>query len=57
MGMFMADVVALAKKRRAMLLKEFEKSGFSMRRFAISKGFSPARMWQLIDKAKREVSE
>ena len=55
--MFMADVVALAKKRRATLLKEFEKSGFSMRRFAISKGFSPARMWQLIDKAKREASE
>jgi hypothetical protein len=50
----MADVKVIAKKRRAKLLSEFIKTGWSKRRFAISKGISAARIGKLLEKASQE---
>ena len=49
--------VAAAKKRRAKLLKEFNRLGWTQVKFAVKFKVSTARMWKLLQMATREAAE
>ncbi len=48
-------IIAAAKKRRAKYLKEFTRLGWTVTKYAESKGCTRARMSQLLLQAKAEV--
>lgn len=49
-----AKEIAQAKKRRAKLLEEFVRLGWTKRKFAAKHKMTDARMWQLLKKAEAE---
>jgi len=52
----MVDIKENAKIRRANILKEFEETGWCMRRFAIERHpeITYARVYQILTKARKE---
>ena len=50
--MEMKKIVSDAKKRRAKLLAEFERTGWTVQKLADKHGMTRARMGQLLDKAR-----
>ncbi len=55
----MRQVAVKARDRRAEMLKEFEASGKNSKEFARMKGITPARLSQILKRARadREVTE
>lgn len=49
--------IAIAKKRRAKLLKEFNQLGWTKSKFALKHKISPARMCKLLNMAEIEQGE
>lgn len=50
----MRVIVEEAQKRRALYLRQFEKLGISISEFAEMNQMTPARMGQLLTKARKE---
>lgn len=56
-GIEKAVEIKRAKLRRANMLVEFEASGLTQRKFAAKKKLSPERIGQLLNMARKELSE
>lgn len=52
--MEMKKIVSDARKRRAKLLAEYERTGWTVQKLADKHGMTRARMGQLLKKAKEE---